>query len=226
MGGPINVKFTHTGDRRVDDFSVKFVDGHCRVLLMQSIVAFCAELEFNEKALQDEQLAAVLSTFVSIPCCYEHFEHASQYFLASLRISPKFEVICFLWLLNPIRPIMLLFTGYGRLETFFMVVCLFSKFGTPKLRNRIRHCGEAKPQPYIYGGGYPGSYPCREAIRESSCQNPSQRFVGQSCGWIQSSLYQQKTSNWISAAQFGVQSVPRSMIYLFVGIGYFSNCPL
>lgn len=96
MGGPINVKFTHTGDRRVDDFSVKFVDGHCRVLLMQSIVAFCAELEFNEKALQDEQLAAVLSTFVSIPCCYEHFEHASQYFLASLRISPKFEVICFL----------------------------------------------------------------------------------------------------------------------------------
>lgn len=129
---------------------MKFVDGHCRVLLMQSIVAFCAELDLNQKALQDEQLAGVLSTFVCIPCCYEHYEHASQYFLASLRISSKFEVICFLWLIKPIRPIMLLFTGYGRLETFFMVVCLFSKFGTPKL-------GKTKPQPYSYGGGYPGS---------------------------------------------------------------------
>ena len=51
VGGPINVKFTHTGDRGLASFSVGFVDGHCRILLMQSIIGFCYELGFKEKDL-------------------------------------------------------------------------------------------------------------------------------------------------------------------------------
>lgn len=86
VGGPINVKFTHTGDRGLAPFSVGFVDGHCRILLMQSIIGFCYELGFKEKELQDGHLAMVLSSFASIHCCYEHYSNASHYFLASLRI--------------------------------------------------------------------------------------------------------------------------------------------
>lgn len=84
----VSVKFHNDrGDRVLGRFETGFVDGQTKCLLMLSIVAFCAELNFSELELQNANLQKVLSSFGSIRCSYEHYSSQSQYFLQSLRSS-------------------------------------------------------------------------------------------------------------------------------------------
>ena len=83
--GSINVKFQHKGDRLIQDFSVGYVDGQCKVLCMIGVVALCHQLEFGEKELSHEQLKMVLSSFTSVQCTFEHYNNPAQYYLQSLR---------------------------------------------------------------------------------------------------------------------------------------------
>ena len=89
--GSIDVRFDRSsGDRHLHDFSVQFVDGQTKVILMLSLVAFCAELEFGESELQDADLSKVLNSFVSIRCSYEHTDTQAQQHLRSLRLWSYF----------------------------------------------------------------------------------------------------------------------------------------
>lgn len=83
------MKFQHKGDRSIEDFSVGYVDGQCKVLCMLGVVAICHDLEFGTKELENEQLRMVLSSFTSIQCTFEHYNNPAQYFLQSLStLSP------------------------------------------------------------------------------------------------------------------------------------------
>ena len=85
--GSIDVRFMRGfGDRQIQDFSVQFVDGQTKLILMMAVVGFCAELEFGLSELEDEHLSKVLNSFVSIRCSYEHTETVALQHLRSLRL--------------------------------------------------------------------------------------------------------------------------------------------
>ena len=82
----IDVKFTLTDSTRcLNDFSVRFVDGFTKVLLMMSILCFVEELEFTEDKLKDPTLQATLASFQLVRCSYTHYDNPGYYFLNSLR---------------------------------------------------------------------------------------------------------------------------------------------
>ena len=96
--GSVETKFDHGfGTREIATFSVKFVDGQTKVLIMLSIVAYCVELEFGEQELNDPMLAKVLDSFRSIKCSFEFYENAAHHFLHSLRFLLKIISCCFLF---------------------------------------------------------------------------------------------------------------------------------
>ena len=93
--GSVETKFDHGfGTREIAPFSVKFVDGQAKVLIMLSIVAYCVELEFGEQELKDPMLAKVLNSFRSIKCSFEFYENAAHHFLHSLRFLLKLYISC------------------------------------------------------------------------------------------------------------------------------------
>lgn len=101
--GSIDVRFDRGfGDRRLDAFSVQFVDGQTKIILMLAVVAFCAELEFGESELENADLQRVLNSFVSIRCSYEHTETQAQQHLRSLRLwSVLFSSALMFWVFVP-----------------------------------------------------------------------------------------------------------------------------
>ena len=93
--GSVETKFDHGfGTREIAPFSVKFVDGQAKVLIMLSIVAYRVELEFGEQELRDPMLAKVLNSFRSIKCSFEFYENAAHHFLHSLRFLLKLYISC------------------------------------------------------------------------------------------------------------------------------------
>lgn len=96
--GSVDVRFnrgTGCGDRSIQPFSVQFVDGQTKVLLMLAVVAFCSELEFGETELSNDELQKVLNSFTSVRANYEHQEHAALHSLRSLSILPALICSCF-----------------------------------------------------------------------------------------------------------------------------------
>ena len=95
--GSIDVRFNRgpgCGDRTIQPFSVQFVDGQTKVLLMLAVVAFCSELEFGEAELSNPELEKVLTSFTSVRANYEHQENPALHCLRSLRILPSLVNVC------------------------------------------------------------------------------------------------------------------------------------
>lgn len=84
--GCVDIRFDHgSGDRSLKLHDVKFVDGQTKVLLMLSIIAFCAELELTARDCEHPHMQTVLSSFVAVRCTYNFFENESDHYLHSLR---------------------------------------------------------------------------------------------------------------------------------------------
>lgn len=82
----VQVKFTQAdASRTLEEWSVRFVDGFTKVLLMLGVVAIVSELKLSEEQLQDPVLKSTLTSFGQVRCAYQHYEHASMHFLNSLR---------------------------------------------------------------------------------------------------------------------------------------------
>ncbi|CAK9099407.1 Uncharacterized protein SCF082_LOCUS46557 [Durusdinium trenchii] len=81
--GNVECKFPlRDSSRQIPDFSVGVTDGHCKIVLMMTIVAIVRELDLN---LDDPHLQMVLASFSQIRCSYEHFENPAHFYLYSLK---------------------------------------------------------------------------------------------------------------------------------------------
>lgn len=86
--GCVDIRFDHgSGDRSLKLHDVKFVDGQTKVLLMLSIIAFCAELELTARDCEHPHMQTVLSSFVAVRCTYNFFENESDHYLHSLKLG-------------------------------------------------------------------------------------------------------------------------------------------
>ncbi|CAK9081847.1 unnamed protein product, partial [Durusdinium trenchii] len=88
---PIDVRFREGGDGTIEPFSVQFVDGQNKMLIIQSILALvelCDDIK-EADVDADKDFARVLASFRHVKCNFKKHQRAEQYTYESLSLANR-----------------------------------------------------------------------------------------------------------------------------------------
>ncbi|CAK9017407.1 Uncharacterized protein SCF082_LOCUS13627 [Durusdinium trenchii] len=86
---PLCIRFVSTGERTVQPFSVKYVDGFTKGLICQSIAAIVDKLGIPEEELDSDDLKPLLLSLRFFKAKYTHMPNQEDFFYEALRLGQE-----------------------------------------------------------------------------------------------------------------------------------------
>ncbi|CAK9100169.1 Uncharacterized protein SCF082_LOCUS46895 [Durusdinium trenchii] len=84
---PLQVKFQDCADRRVDNFTIQYIDGFAKGLICQGIVGLIDLLEWPEDDLNSAELLPLLLSLRFFKALYRHQTDPTKYIYDALRVG-------------------------------------------------------------------------------------------------------------------------------------------